>query len=61
VEVEFKDEEVLFGTTTGFDLKRPGFFLFPVDPQSNNLKVFVVSAAVRSVLAVANLFSGFKK
>jgi hypothetical protein len=61
VEVEFKDEEVLFGTTAGFDLKRPGFFLFPVDPQSNNVKVFIVSAAVRTVLAAPNPFSHFKK
>jgi len=61
VEVEFKDEEVLLGTTTGFDLKLPGFFLFPVDPQSNNVKVFVVSAAVRTVSVVAKPFSHIKK
>lgn len=50
VEVEFSDDEVMIGTTIGYDLKRLGFFLFPTDPKSNNLKVYVVSTAVREVL-----------
>lgn len=49
VEVIFKDGEVLVGTTVGYDPFRPGFFLYPVDPQSNNLRVFAVSSAVRKV------------
>lgn len=49
VEVEFKDGEVLVGTTTGYDLNRPGFFVFPLDPRSNNLKFFAVSTAVKEV------------
>jgi hypothetical protein len=61
VEVEFRDGEVLLGTTTGHDLKRPGFFLFPVDPKSNNVKVFVISAAVRTVSAAAKPFSLFER
>ncbi len=61
VEVEFKDDEVLLGTTTESDLKRTGFFLFPIDPKSNNMKVFVVSAAVRTVLTATKPFSHFKK
>ncbi len=48
-EVEFKDGEVLIGTTLGFDLSRLGFFIFPLDPRSNNKKVFAVSSAVRRV------------
>jgi len=48
VEVTFIDGEVLQGSTMGYDPKRPGFFLFPPDPESNNLRVFVVSKAVKS-------------
>jgi hypothetical protein len=47
-EVTFKDGETLIGTTLGYDPKRPGFFITTTDPQSNNTRMFVVSAAVRS-------------
>jgi hypothetical protein len=46
VEVTFSDGEVLVGSTLGYDPSRPGFFVTPSDPQSNNLRVFVISAAV---------------
>jgi len=49
VEVTFNDKEVLLGTVLGYDSKRPGFFLFPADPHSNNLNIFVVSRAVKKV------------
>jgi signal transduction histidine kinase/CheY-like chemotaxis protein len=49
IEVTFVDGEALVGYTLGYDPARPGFFLFPADPQSNNLRVFAVTAAVRRV------------
>ena len=49
IEVTFQDGEVLVGSTMGYDLKRQGFFVFPADPQSNNLRAFVVSAAIKNV------------
>lgn len=49
LEVTFADGEVLVGYTVAYDSRRPGFFLVPVDPQSNNLKVFVVSHAVTKI------------
>jgi len=49
VEVTFADGERLVGTTTSYDLERLGFFLFPVDQKSNNIRVFVVSTAVSNV------------
>lgn len=49
VEVTFKDGEVLVGTTLGYDPKRQGFFLFPADPQSNNMRIFAISESVRQV------------
>jgi hypothetical protein len=48
MEVTCKDGEVIVGTTTGYDPKRPGFFLFPIDPSANNLRVYVVAGAVRT-------------
>jgi hypothetical protein len=49
VEVTFRDGEVLVGSTLGYDPKRPGFFIFPVDPKSNNVRIFAVSSAVKQV------------
>ncbi len=46
VEVTFADGEVIVGSTLGYDPNRLGFFVTPSDPQSNNLRVFVISAAV---------------
>ena len=48
VEVTFADGEMLVGTTMGYDPRRPGYFIFPIDPKTNNLKIFVISSAVRS-------------
>jgi hypothetical protein len=47
VEVTFSDGEMLVGTNLGYDPGRPGFFVVPSDAQSNNLRVFVISAAVK--------------
>ncbi len=49
IRVVFKDGEVLVGTTQGYDRTRPGFFLAPVDPGSNNERCFVVAAAIKAV------------
>ncbi len=49
VEVTFTDGEVLVGSTLGYDPKRQGFFIFPADPKSNSIRVYVVSSAVEKV------------
>jgi hypothetical protein len=49
VEVTFADGEVLVGSTMGYDPNRPGFFIFPADPKSNNIRVFAVSSSVKKV------------
>jgi hypothetical protein len=49
VEIQFVDGEMLVGSTLGYDPNRLGFFLFPVDPESNNMRVFAVTAAIKSV------------
>jgi len=47
VEITFIDGETMQGSTPGYDPKRLGFFLIPTDPQGNNMRIFVVSAAVK--------------
>ncbi|MEW6337692.1 MAG: DUF6982 domain-containing protein [Acidobacteriota bacterium] len=46
---EFHDGEVLVGHSAGYDPERLGFFLTPVDPKSNNDKVYVVNRSTRRV------------
>ena len=48
MEVACLDGEVIVGTTTGYDPKRSGFFLFPIDPSANNARVFMVINAVKA-------------
>ena len=49
IKVVFKDGEVLMGTTQGYQPNRPGFFLVPIDPKSNNDRCFIVLAATKEV------------
>ena len=49
VEVTFADDEMLVVSTMGYDPNRPGFFIFPADPKSNNMRAFAVSSAVKKV------------
>jgi hypothetical protein len=49
IKVVFKDKEVLIGTTQGYQPSRPGFFVVPADPKSNNERCFVVSSATTEV------------
>jgi len=47
VEVRFADGEILRGSVLGYNPKEIGFFLFPADPKSNNLRAFVVNKVVK--------------
>ncbi len=47
--VEFADGEVFAGYTMGYHPQRQGFFFFPVDSGSNNLRVFAVLATIRKI------------
>jgi hypothetical protein len=50
LEVIFADGEVMVGSTLlNYDPKRQGNFIVPADPNSNNIRVFVISSAVKSV------------
>lgn len=43
IEVSFSDGEKLVGKTEGYNPQKLGFFMFPADPKSNNLRVFVIT------------------
>jgi hypothetical protein len=49
VEVRFRDGEVMLGTADSPATDPQGFFLIPADPESNNLRVYVVAAATRAI------------
>ncbi|MFN7941235.1 MAG: hypothetical protein U0X73_06525 [Thermoanaerobaculia bacterium] len=49
IRVEFKDGEVMVGTTQGYQPGRPGFFIVPADPEANTIRCYVLVAATRSI------------
>jgi hypothetical protein len=49
VVVTFKDGETIRGTATGLNLKLPGFYLFPADPQSNNKRIYIVRSSAKEI------------
>lgn len=49
VTVHFKDGELLCGYANSYLPDREGFFLFPSDSGSNNMRVYVVTAAALEV------------
>jgi hypothetical protein len=61
VEVTFIDGEVLVGATLGCDPKRQGFFIFPADSKSNNIRVYVVFSFVEKVRYLYNSLDGPSK
>jgi hypothetical protein len=49
IRITFFDGEILVGTTHGYTPERDGFFVVPLEKNSNNLRIFVVSSAVKKV------------
>lgn len=49
VQVRFKDGETVLGTTQQYRPAQHGFFLTPLDPDSNNLRMFVVDTATEDI------------
>lgn len=50
--LRFADGEEMVGLTIRFPPNRPYFFIVPVDPQSNNIRILVNRAAVVSMEAL---------
>ncbi len=53
IRVEFNDGEIIRGISLGYSKTKKGFFVVPVDPQSNNDRIYVIAAAVRDVKIAA--------
>jgi Family of unknown function (DUF6982) len=49
IAVRFQDGELFCGFSLSYSPERIGFFMFPADPGSNNLRVFVVRDATASI------------
>ena len=49
MEVTFRDNEIMVGSTLTYRGAGNGFFLKPADPRSNNLRVFVTAAGMQQV------------
>jgi hypothetical protein len=49
IEITFLDDEILVGATLGYRPDGTGFFVTPADPNSNNLRVFVLPGAIRHI------------
>jgi len=49
IRVQFKDGEVQYGYTQGYTPNRPGFLVFPCDPNSNNERIYVIASATVQV------------
>ncbi len=49
VQVTFQDGEVIVGFTTAYSAERQGWFLVPANDSGNNLRIFIVNAAVADV------------
>jgi hypothetical protein len=49
VAVTFQDGETLLGSTLGYRGDGNGFFVYPADPRSNNLRVFVAPGSTLQV------------
>ncbi len=60
VEVTFEDGEVMVGSTMTYHHNPSSFFLFPVDPKSNNARVFVILSAVKQVRYLESVQKSFR-
>jgi hypothetical protein len=49
VKITFFDGETLVGTTHGYTTEREGFFIVPLEKDTNNLRIFVISNAVKDI------------
>ncbi|OGC38890.1 hypothetical protein A2Y85_01650 [candidate division WOR-3 bacterium RBG_13_43_14] len=49
IKVTFQDNETIYGSTMGYNKNRKGFFILPADPESNNIRIYVVASAIKEV------------
>jgi hypothetical protein len=49
VQVTFRDGEVMTGSTLGYKPNEQGFFVVPANKRGNNVRAYVVTAAIRHI------------
>lgn len=49
LKITFFDNEVLLGTSAGYTPGREGFFVVPLEDQSNNIRVYIITSSTRRV------------
>src|SRR5215204_1250594 len=49
VAVLFEDGELLVGYAQTYSAEKAGFFVFPADPNSNNIRIYVLRAATKQI------------
>ena len=54
IKVTFKDGEILRGISLGYSKVKRGFFVVPVDPASNNDRIYIVANAASEVIVGPN-------
>jgi hypothetical protein len=52
IRIVFADGEKLSALSMGYARERKGFFVNPVDPESNNIRIFIISSTVKSIESV---------
>jgi hypothetical protein len=52
IEVTFRDGEKIFGRPEEYNSQRIGFYMYPANPRSNNIRIFVVTRNTRQVRLV---------
>jgi hypothetical protein len=50
IKIAFKDGEVLCGLSLGYNKTKKGFFIVPIDPLSNNDRIYIVAASTTEVV-----------
>jgi hypothetical protein len=50
IKVEFEDGEVIRGISLGYNKNKKGFFIVPIDPESNNERIYVIAGSARNVV-----------
>lgn len=49
ITISFFDGEILFGTSETIHRDKIGFFIFPIDSESNTMRVFVINSFIDSI------------
>ena len=52
VRIKFKDNEMIEGLASNTSMSSTGFFLTPADPESNNVRIFVVKSALEEYIVI---------